>query len=167
MTVPHARVCMQVAVNKPSGLQVLPAAMFHMRTVLTLLGQHFNPTLVQPCTVKEQQDLQQQRGDQQQWRHGDTTCDGGGLACHVGQTALFNALASSHAPAAEPSQAEIKEQQLPAAPGAGSRAASATAAVKAVPVHRLGRGTSGEHKQVQHDQVLIKDQSTIPIMGVA
>lgn len=50
----YATLCcheVQVAVNKPSRLQVLPAALFFERTVLTLLQQHYAGFRMSPAPV--------------------------------------------------------------------------------------------------------------------
>lgn len=41
--------CIQIALNKPSGLQVLPGGQFQQRTVLTQLQWHMKNQ--EPCPV--------------------------------------------------------------------------------------------------------------------
>ncbi len=123
----------QVALSKPPGLQVLPAAMFHDRTVLGLLQRHYgapavdsssNTTGTTPTgtTTKDVAGVQGGSGDV---GHG-CTCQGAGAETGASRGRMQEQQKQKEA-AAQRRRQQQQQQQLDVP----------------VPVHRLGRGTSG------------------------
>ncbi|KXZ49051.1 hypothetical protein GPECTOR_23g137 [Gonium pectorale] len=112
-----------VALSKPSGLQVLPAAMFHQRTVLALLRTHYGgaqqPEQRQTAAAEEEEE----KGERQQQQRRQTAGEQGQT-----QPSRAGGLAAAGSRRSRGDRPEGRQRQQRAVPA---------------PVHRLGRGTSG------------------------